>query len=235
MDKDTKLVAQARGVSGSAAARRLRREGWLPGILNSGDGASHAVQLNRHDFELLLHHHASESMVLDLEVDGAKPRKVLLKEVQHDGVTGEPLHADFVEISMTEKMRVPVPVTLLGEAIGVVQDGGILDQPTREVEVECLPTDLVEELTIDVTALTIGDSVTVADLVVDPKLTIVTPGDVAIASVGAPRIEEEEEPAEEEVEGAEPEVIGEEGKEEGDEGDEGDKGAKKGEETDTGK
>jgi large subunit ribosomal protein L25 len=217
MANESKLVAKDRTVSGSSAARGLRREGWVPGVLKTSTGESRKVQLNHHEFDLLLQHHASDSMILDLAVGQDAPLKVLLKEVQHDPVTGETLHADFQEISLTEKRTFPVPIEIVGEPEGVTQQGGILDQSLREVEVECLPMDLVEQIELDVSTLQIGDSLLVSDLQVSPALEIVTSGDIAVASVLAPRLEEEEEEAEETEEGAEPEVIGEE-KGEGEEG-----------------
>jgi len=128
------------------------------------------------------------------------------------------LHVDFFEISMTETMRVSIPIELTGEPVGVEQDGGILEHVTRELEVECLPGDLVEQFEIDVSALTIGDAVQVSDIQVSDKFDVITEPDVTVASVTAPRPEEEEEP--EEVEEGEPEVIGEK-KEEGEEETEG--------------
>lgn len=216
MEKESKLVAQKRDVSGTRASRRLRREGRLPGIVNNEKGKPQMIQINRHDFELMLQHHRSESLILDLQINGSKPKKVLLKEVQHDPVSDQVLHADFVGISMTRKMRVHVPVILVGEAVGVKDEGGVLDHLLREIEVECLPADLVEIIEVDVSELKIGDTILVNSLKVDPKLNVLTDGDVAVAGVSMPRIEEEPvvEEAAEGAEQAEPAVIGEEKKEE---------------------
>lgn len=219
MAEEAKLEVTTRSVAGSADARRLRRDGVLPGVV-SRDGESQPVQLERHGFELMLRRHASENLILDLSVDGGETTKVLLKEVQHDPLTDEILHVDFVAISMTEKMRARIPVSLVGEPVGVTQEGGILDFLLRDIEVECLPGDLVEQIEVDVSELTIGDSIQVAQVTVPASMVFVTAGDVAVASVSAPRVEEEP-TAEEEAEaaaaeGAEPEVIGEK-KEEGEE------------------
>jgi len=165
---------------------------------------------------MLLHRHASENLVLDLEIDGKKPKKVLLKEVQHDTLSGCILHADFVQISMTKRMRIAISITLVGEAVGVTHEGGVLEHLLRELEVECLPMNLVEELKVDISDMKIGDTIQVSALEIDPKLTVLTDSELPVASVAAPRIEEEPEPEEVEAvaEGAEPEVIGEEKKEE---------------------
>ena len=210
MAEESKVTAHVREECGSAASRRLRRDGWLPGVISTEKGENRPVRFSQHDFKVMLHHHASENVILDLEVEGEDTRKVLLKEVQHDPVTGDPLHADFVEVSMTKKMRVPVPITLVGEPVGVTQDEGLLEHLLRELEVECLPADLVDEIQADVSGLKIGDALQVSDLQVDPKLTVLSAADMAVASVLAPRVVEEEVPAgEEKAEGAEPEVIGE--------------------------
>lgn len=212
MAEETKLEARSRDVSGSAAARRLRGQGLLPGILYGGKGKPHLIQTNRHTFVQMLRHHASESLIIDLSVDGKRAKKVLLKEVQHDPLTDEAIHADFVQVSMTKRMRVNVPVTLVGEPVGVTQGGGILDHVMRELEVECLPTDLVEEIVVDVSGLDVAQSLQVKDLDVDPKLTVLTDGDIAVAGVLAPHVVAEGEEGEEEAaaaEGEEPEVIGE--------------------------
>ena len=190
----------------------MRGQGLLPGILYGGKGKPHLIQTNRHTFVQMLRHHASESLIIDLSVDGKRAKKVLLKEVQHDPLTDEAIHADFVQVSMTKRMRVNVPVTLVGEPVGVTQGGGILDHVMRELEVECLPTDLVEEIVVDVSGLDVAQSLQVKDLDVDPKLTVLTDGDIAVAGVLAPHVVAEGEEGEEEAaaaEGEEPEVIGE--------------------------
>ena len=209
MATETKVEAKTREVSGKGAAGRLRREGIVPAVVYGEGKEACPLELNAHDFELLLRHHAGESLVLDLSIDGKATKKVLLRDVQHHPLTDGVLHADFVEISMTKKMRVSIPLNFAGEPVGVTQDGGVLDLLLREVEIECLPADIVEEITVDVSGLNIGDSLQVADIQASLGFEIVTDPDIAVASVAAPRIEEEE--VEEEVEegsDGEPEVIG---------------------------
>jgi large subunit ribosomal protein L25 len=238
MVKENKLVVESRTAIGSSSARRLRRDGKIPGIINNDKGQATPIQLKGHEFEMLLRHQRSENIIFDIVVDSAKPKKVLLKEVQHDLMSGSVRHVDFVEISMTHKMRIRIPIVLLGEPVGVLQEAGILEHVTRELEVDCLPSDLIELIEVDVSGLKLNQSIRVKDLKVSEKLTVVTPGDVAVAIVSEPRKEEEEakpeEAAAEGAEGAEPEVIGK--KKEGEEGEEAeaegegkkaDKGAKK--------
>ena len=227
--KTLKIKAQPRAQSGTAAAGRLRQQGLLPAIVYGAGKPGRLVQLNAHSFQQALRGHAGEHMLMDLEVEGSGTTKVLIKEIQHHPVTGHIIHADFNEVSMTEKLRVEVPVRLVGEPVGVTQQGGILEHLLRQVAVECLPSDLVESLSLDVSGLSIGDSLTVANIQLDPaRYTILTAKDVAVATVAAPRIEEEPTPAAA-VEGegapAEPEVITAK-KEEGEEGEESEPGKK---------
>ena len=211
MAKESKLTAQPRDVSGSAASRRMRRNGFIPGVINNGKCESMLIQLKQHDFEMMLHHHSSENLIFNINVDGEKSRKVLLNEVQHDQVTGDILHANFMEISMKTKMHIRIAVVLVGEPVGVLQDGGVLEHLLNENEIECLPGDLVETINVDVSKLKMGDTLTVGDIEVGSGLTVFTNKDIAVASVAAPRAEEKEVQPEETAEvaaGAEPELIG---------------------------
>ena len=219
MAKEVKLTAQKRAGSGSHAARRLRKEGVMPAVVCDEKGHAESIQVNIREFERMLHKHGRENLILDLTIDGGNARRVFLKEIQHDPVRGDVLHADFVEISMTRKMRVGIPTRLMGEPLGVSQQGGVLEHVLREIDVECLPTDLIDSIDVDVSALEIGDTLLVRDLKVDPKLTVLTGPDVAVATVAAPRKEEEVVAEVAAVEGAEPEVIT--AKKEGEEGAEG--------------
>jgi len=170
------------------------------------------IQLSRRELELVLRRHMGENVMLDVQVDDGAPKKVLLQEVQHEPVTDALLHADFLEVSMTEKMRVGIPIVLIGEAPGV-QEGGILEQLVRALEVDCLPMDLVEKIEVDVSQLHLAKSILVKELKLDPKLTVVTAGHIAVAIVAVPREEKEEEVAAVEGAAAEPELIGKEKKE----------------------
>jgi len=220
-----RLEAKTREAAGTTAVRRLRRTGALPGVVYSDKGATVNVQMDRHGFQQMLRHHRSESLILDLVVDGGEVRKVLLKEVQHDPITNSVVHVDLQEVSMTKKMRVSIAIDLFGDPVGVTQGGGILETLSRSIEVECLPTDLVESFRIDVSALNVGDSLHVSDMKLDAKFHIITDPSIAIAGVVAPKMEEEVAPVEPGAEAAEPEVIGAK-KEEGEEAAEPEEGKK---------
>jgi large subunit ribosomal protein L25 len=142
--------------------------------------------------------------VIDLTVEGDHSRPVLLKDWQLDPVRGEVLHVDFQEVDLTQEVEAPVQITLVGSSVGV-RDGGVLDQPLREVVVRALPDTLPDHVDLDVTELAVGDSATVEAIVPPEGVVIVTEPETVVASVLAPTVVEEEEPeeAEEAVEGEE--------------------------------
>lgn len=208
MAETTVIKAELRDVKGSAASRRLRRAGIIPAVVCIKDGDSISIQLNQHDFNMMLRHHQGDSLIADLEIGGKKSLKVLLSEVQRDSVTGQTEHADFLEVAMNQMMNVKVPLELIGEPAGL-QQGGVLEHGLRELEIAVLPGDMVESIEADISGLNIGDSLLVSDIPLSETLTILTDAELTVASVNLPRAEEEEEEgAEGAEEGAEPEVIG---------------------------
>jgi large subunit ribosomal protein L25 len=219
MSKEIKIKAERRQEQGSGAVRRLRRRGLVPAAMNRIAGESTMLQLNAHEFENMLRHHSGQQLLVTLELDGAQV-PALLREVQTDVMDGHVIHADFGEISLTSKLRVAIGIRLAGEPEGVRNEGGILEQTLRQVEVECLPSDMVEFFTVDVSALKLGQSLAVRDLKLGDKYAVISSGELAVATIVAMA---EEEVVEEAVvaEGAaagEPEVIAKGKKEEGEEG-----------------
>lgn len=209
MAEQITLAARTRDGFGTGEARRLRRAGWLPAVVSDEKAQSASIMVNTHEFEVLMERHADRNLILDLDIEGVATRKVLLREVQHHPVSSSLLHVDFAEVSLTKRLRVGVRIELMGEPVGVSEQGGLLEQNLRELEVECLASDLVERIHVDVSGLGIGDNVQVRDLSVGSKLTVLTPEDVAVVSVVMPREEEEEAPPEAE-EGEEAPAEGEE-------------------------
>lgn len=206
MAEAIKISAAPRAVKGSSAGRRLRRQGMFPGVVYSAGKPGLNIQVSEHEFRKSLHGHSSEHILMDLEIQGDAALKVLLQDVQHNALTGQIMHADFHEISMTEKLRVEVRVELTGTPVGVTMGGGVLEHLAREVEIECLPGDLMETIKVDVSGLGVGDSLTVADIQLDAsKYHIITNGDLAVAMVAAPTVEEVAKPSE--AGPAEPEVL----------------------------
>lgn len=227
MAKEVKVIAERREGQGTSAVRRMRHKGVIPGVVYGADMSKvQMITINQHDFDQALSHLTSEHVLMDLVVADAKPRKVLLKEVQRHPVTHHIIHVDFMAVSMTEKLRINLPIILLGEPVGVTQEGGLLEHVLREIEVACLPGDIVDAIRIDVSALRVGDKIVVEALPLDrQKFTVFAGPQVTVTTVAIPRVQEEEAPAAEAAaEGAaaaEPEVIREkkeeptEGKEEG--------------------
>ncbi len=205
MAKEIKLSASKRENSGTSASKALRRTGFVPAVVY-GENKARSIKVNSRAFDSMITHHSSQNLIVDLDVDGEMV-KALLREVQHDVIRGDVLHADFLEISMTKKMRVTITIELKGEPVGVSQQGGILEHLLRQVEIECLPGDLVESFDVDVTELGLGKTMLIRDIKLDPKYTVLTAGDVAVATVVVPREEKVDEAATAAAAAA-PEVIG---------------------------
>jgi large subunit ribosomal protein L25 len=210
---NAKLKVTSRELTGSPNARRMLRDGVIPGVIYSDGGEARAISLPKHEFEQMLHQHAGEQMMISIDLDG-KESSVLLKDVQHNIMTDGTIHVDLQEVSMTKKLRVQISIELIGEADGVKNEGGVLDQLLHSVEVECLPGDILEKIEVDVEALNMGDMLMVKDIQVDAsKYEIVIDGEIGVASVSAPRVVEEPTEGEEGEAGeegaAEPEVINE--------------------------
>ena len=226
--KSVAIKVQPRDATGKQPAKRLRRQGLVPGVIYGSEQTQRAVQLNEHDLNLFLKGHTSEHFLVDLEVEGEKPCKAVIKEIQRHPVSDQIVHVDFNAISMARKLRIEVPIKLVGDPVGVTQAGGVLEHMVRAVLVECLPADIPEQFTLDVSALAIGQRLSVSDIAVDrAKVTVLSAPDLAVVAVAAPRAEEEVAPAAEGAEAAGPEVITEK-KVEGEEGAEGAEDKKEG-------
>ncbi len=202
------LAAESRTTTGKGAARSLRRHGRVPAVIygHHREPATltvDAAALNR----LLTVGHGTRAL-LDVAVDGKAPVKALLREIQRDPVrTQDIVHIDLYEVKADEKIVVKVPLHVVGTADGVRNGGGILEHPMRELTIKVFPGDIPEEVQIDVTALVIGKSIHVRELSV-PKAEIMDDGDLVVAAVVAPRVEEVVAPtADAAAAVAEPEVI----------------------------
>ncbi len=190
------LSVEKREETGTRRSRRIRQRGLIPCVVYGTDIKPMAFSINRHELEMVIRRHSGENIILNLSVSGEIIENVLIKALQRDPVTDHALHADFLKISMTRKLRVMVAIRLVGDPVGVTQNGGILEHQTRSVEVECLPMDIIKEFVIDVSALDIDGRLFVRDIPSDPKLTILSLGDAVIAAVHMPKAEEEVKPAE---------------------------------------
>lgn len=191
------LQATIREVKGKGGARKLRATGRIPGILYGHEGNT-PVAVDGKSFELMLRDVSSGNTILDVRLQGREGAeiKALIKEVQRDPRSEHVVHFDLEHISMTQMVRVQVPVHLKGTSPGV-KIGGILEFVMRELDVECLASDIPDEISVDISALAIGDSVHVRDLSLG-TLTVHTPAEqvlVAIAQKAKEEVEETEEAA----------------------------------------
>lgn len=199
-----KLKATLRESRGKEAARKMRREGLVPGVVYHRGEEPVSIVLSDREIGKILHSHENENILINLtiEKEKKKSRAVLIKEVQHDPVKRGILHVDFNEISLTETITVEVEVVAKGEPIGVKQDGGLLEMPLRHVKVQCLPTDIPGHIDVDVSDLKLNDSVHVKDIPQNDKIKILSDPDALLFQVK--KIEEKvEEPA---VPGEMPEI-----------------------------
>ncbi len=181
-----KIKAAVRTEQGTGAVRRLRRTGMIPGsVMKMKKGGTELIKLPAHDFMMAMRGRASKQLLVTLDMDGREV-PALMREMQNDVLAGTPIHVDFSEVSLTEKVRVKVPLYLTGEAVGVKIGGGILQQALRTIEVDCLPEDIAEKFLIDVSQLGLDQTIFVRDLQLGEKQTIVTRGELAVAVVKAP-------------------------------------------------
>ncbi|MCI0695815.1 50S ribosomal protein L25 [candidate division KSB1 bacterium] len=196
------LNLAARPETGKKWAQRLRRTGQIPGIFYSHGESNVAVSVDEKALRSVL---LSKANLVDLNFSGGRNEKCVIREVQWDPLTSRPLHVDLMGIKLTEKITVEVSVRLVGSPAGV-KEGGTLQTMLRELEVECLPLDIPEDISIDVSALKIYDAVHVSDITLE-KVRILNDPEQVIVTVLPPRLEEAPAAAPTE-EAAEPEVIG---------------------------
>lgn len=201
------VEAEPREDFGKNVARRLRRAGQVPAVVYGGGGPAIPVRVDPRKIGAILHSEAGHNTIFTLDIRGKAPARVMLRDWQVDPVHGKLLHVDMVRIARDAKLKVKVPIHVTGEAKGVKVQGGIFEFMLREVEVECLPDDIPESLIADVTELTIGRNLRVADLPVDPKVKVLTDASRVVAHVVTIKVVEEKPAEVVEVAAAEPELI----------------------------
>jgi large subunit ribosomal protein L25 len=200
----TKLEVSTRQAQGSRAARRLRRSGRVPGVVYGGDEQALCFDVGARELRVAL---ASAGAVLELHVDGSKPTPVVLKEAQRDPVRGHTTHVDLLRVRLDEAIHATVPLELTGvdDAPGV-KEGGVLEQITRELNVEALPTAIPESIVHPVGEMQIGDTIALTAVTMPQGVTLLDDAEeTIIATLSPPRLQVEEEP---DVE-AETELVGE--------------------------
>ena len=197
------VEAEPRTELGKNANRRLRASGLIPGVIYGRSTESISVSVNPKKIFSIIHSDTGQNTIFKLELN-SKKLNVLIRDLQVDPVRGHLLHADFQTIAMDETRVFEVPLDPQGEAEGV-KEGGILDIVVREIEVECLPTDVPDQIQIDVSALDIGDALRVSDLTFESdKVSILSSPELVLLTVTPPKVEIEEEVVEGEEEGETP-------------------------------
>jgi len=188
---DFSIVAEERSGTGKGANRKLRATGRIPAVVYGRGKATRHVTLDPTALGKLLHRSGSGiNTLVDLEIGGAET-VVLVREIQREPVGGRWLHADLYEVDLQQKIQVSVPLHIVGRPMGV-ENGGILDHPLREVEIECLPRAIPDSVEVDVSSLDVGDSIHVRDLALPEGATMLSDPDLAVASVVLPKAEEEQ-------------------------------------------
>lgn len=206
------LTATTRTETGKGVARSLRRDGKIPGVIYR-KGQSEALTLNHREMRNFINKTRGEKALITLDFGGSS-KMALMKEYQVDPVDNILLHADFMEIDMNEKVKVPIKLKFIGEAIGVKRDKGVLEPIMREVEVEALPAQIPGHIDVDITQLAAGFTLHVSDLQIPEGVSIVTDPKESVVSVSIPKLASEYAPGEGAAEGAEKAEAKEEAKEE---------------------
>src|SRR5437016_3287786 len=204
---ETKLKATLRDGGGKGAARKLRADGLVPGILYGHGMEPLKLALDGRELYHVLHTGAGSNVLVDLQV-GQYQHLAMPREIQRDHVRGQFLHVDFLVVRRDEKITVDVPVHLVGESHGV-KEGGVVEHHLWDLRVECLPTDVPESIEADISALGIGDTLTVGQVKVPAGATILSPAEETIVSVVPPPVLKLEEEVAEAVEGEEAVAEGE--------------------------
>ena len=184
------LEAVKRDTRGKNAARRLRASGQIPAVLYGGSGESIALSVMPRDLSRILHSDTGENTIIELHVKGGETTRVLVKHYLLNPIDHAMLHADFYRVSLDKPITVTVSIVIKGEPKGVKLQGGVLDLPHREVEIESLPLEIPEALEVDVSELMIGQGVHLRDLAANAKWKPISDPDTLLVHVVPPRAEE---------------------------------------------
>jgi len=209
MRKDITIVAEPRDTRGKNAARRLRVSGNIPAVVYGAGRDPQAVAVNPKQVNRILGSSTGHNTIFTLDTKDDSATPVMVVDWQNDPLKGNLLHVDLKRIDLSERLRVKVPVLTSGDPVGVKIQGGLLEVVSREIEIECLPDDIPESFTVDVSQLSIGQSVRSGEVALTGSMALTSPADTVIAHVVTLRTTEtaaaEAEPAA--VATAEPEVI----------------------------
>jgi len=194
-----KIKGEKRTLLGTNASRRLRREDKVPAIFYGSEDFSVPLILHKKDIFSILKSETGENTIFKLSYN-SETRDVMIKEFQKDTVTDEILHVDLMQIAMDKAIRVMIPIVLTGDAIGVKAEGGFVDSITRELEIECLPKDIPENIEIDISNLHLTQSIKIAEVPMPEGVKIISDPQDIIVLIELPTKEEVKEEVEEEEE-----------------------------------
>ncbi len=189
MSNILELNAETRKRSGTSSVRRMRKEGLIPAVIYGRKTDNANIKVNAKTVGGILKDSASDNILVNLQIDGSKTQLALIQKVQHDHLKGGILHIDFHAVDLSESIHAQVPIELVGEAEGV-KAGGQLDIMLHGVEVHCLPKDLPEKITVDITHVGQGQGVHVRDLKLPEGVSVHLDGEVLILSITEPRVVE---------------------------------------------
>jgi large subunit ribosomal protein L25 len=207
MVKDLKVGAETRDSRGKNEARRLRVKGRVPAVVYGGAGEPAAVSVDPKEITRILNSRTGHNTIFQLSITGGEDTPVMIVDWQHEPIKESLLHVDLKRIDLSQRIVVKVPVVTVGDPKGVKLQGGIHEIITREIEVECLPNDIPEQFEVNVSELSIGQSIRAGEIPLVGSMTLVSPADAVISHVISLRAEEAT-TAEAAVTGApEPEVV----------------------------
>lgn len=207
MAKPQTLIAEERARTGSGVLKQMRREGYIPSVVYGGGSDNKNVKVHAKTFRDMLNHAASDSILVTLDLGDSNTQLAFLQDVQHNAITGEILHVDFLAVNQDTSITASLPLELTGEPEGV-KAGGLLEQMLHGLEISCLPKDLPENIAADVSALKIGDALHIGEIKLPEGVTPTLGEEVVVAIVAKTRTAQSQEAeGEEAAEGAEGEAA----------------------------
>jgi large subunit ribosomal protein L25 len=207
MRKDITIAAESRDTRGKNAARRLRVKGSVPAIVYGAQGEPESIAVSPKELVKILNSKTGHNTIFNLTVQTSEPTPVMIVDWQYDPIKDNLLHVDLKRIDLTKRITVKVPVVTHGDPKGVKLQGGLLELVVREVEVECLPDDIPEQFTFDVSDLMLGQSIRVSDVPLSGSMKLLSAGDGMIAHVVSLKADTTTEAVEAAAGAAEPEVA----------------------------
>lgn len=183
MAKKTTLKAATRARTGSGRLNQMRREGWLPSVIYGRGAENKNLKVDAKAFNELIAHSSSENILVNLEIDGEGTRLAFLQAIQHDPLSGNAVHADFLAIDDKTPITAHIPAHLNGEAVGV-KAGGVIEQYVHAIEITCLPDDLPETIEVDIASLELGASLHLGDIQYPKGVRPTHAADVVVVHIG---------------------------------------------------